>query len=250
MRALILGDIHANLAALTAVLEAAPVVDKVYCLGDIVGYGPNPHECVALIRSQADEVVFGNHDQEMVHAYRHPQTERAPYETDCSKWLRWTVQQLSANDIEYLASLPEEVELKLDQKLVLLRHDLPLPGPLIMPDASVEQINARLDHRAFDFMFVGHVHAPYRRQPNKGQLIDIGSVGQAEHGEGNAAYGLWVDGQVSFHRTNYDIEQTIRDMDATPLSQAYRHLWFEFWRKGFVDRPAIGKLACEQKDTM
>ena len=66
MRALVLGDIHANLAALTAVLEAAPAVDAIYCLGDLVGYGPNPRECVELIRTRADQVVFGNHDQEIV----------------------------------------------------------------------------------------------------------------------------------------------------------------------------------------
>jgi predicted phosphodiesterase len=242
MRALVLGDIHANLAALTAVLEAAPAVDAIYCLGDLVGYGPNPRECVELIRTRADQVVFGNHDQEIVLVCRQP-TQDTPRDTDSSKWLHWTARQLGADDVAYLASLPEEVELKLDRKLVRLRHDLPLPGPLIMPDATMEQIEARLDDRAFDFMFVGHVHMPYRRQLNKGQLIDVGSVGQAEHGEGNAAYALWVDGQVSFHRTDYDLERTIRDMRALPLSQSYLQFWSEFWRKGFVDRPALGRLA-------
>lgn len=245
MRALVLGDIHANLAALTAVLEAAPAVDKIYCLGDLVGYGPNPCECVDLIRTQADQVVFGNHDQEIVMACRRPR-EDTPCDTDDSRWRHWTAQQLGADDVDYLASLPEEVELKLDRKLVCLRHDLPLPGPLIMPDATIEQIEARLDERAFDFMFVGHVHVPYQRQLGQGQLIDVGSVGQAEHGEGNAAYALWIDGQVSFHRTDYDLEKTIRDMRALPLSEAYMQLWFEFWRTGSVDRPALGRLASAQ----
>ncbi len=241
MRALILSDIHANLAALTAVLEAAPEVDAVYCLGDIVGYGPNPRECVDLIRTHADLVVGGNHDQEVVRVCRQ-QPERAPSDSDASRWLHWTARQLGVDDVAYLASLPEEVELHLDRKLLRLRHDLPRPGPMIMPDAPGDQIAARLDDCAFDFMIVGHVHLPYRRQLDTGELIDVGSVGQAEHGEGNAAYALWIDGQVMFHRTNYDLDRTIRAMRDLPLSEGYRRLWCDFWRKGVVDRPALQRL--------
>ncbi len=241
MRVLILADVHSNYPALTAVLESAPEVDEVFCLGDIVLYGPNPVATVDLIRERATKVVRGNHDEETVRCYRRS-GDQEKGDTDGLRWKQWTVAQLRDDQIEYLAGLPEEIELEMDGYRVLLRHDLPLPGPLIYADDPDELIVSRLDTRPFDYMFVGHVHIPYVRTLGTRRLIDVGSVGQPEHGDGCAAYALWTEGEVTFHKAPYDVERAIADLEKLPLSSPYIELWSEFWRGGFVDRPALGEL--------
>ena len=189
MQVLILADVHGNEPALTAVLDAVPDVDAVFCLGDIVHFGPDPAGCVDLIRARADQVVRGNHDEEVVRLFRAAPSASPPV-TDSAKWSHWTAAQLSEDQVDYLAGLPEEIQLEMDGRRVLLRHDLPLPGPLIMPDAPESLIASRLDARPFDVMFVGHVHMPYQRALGDRELVDVGSIGQPEDADGAASYGL------------------------------------------------------------
>ena len=246
MRVLILADVHANYPASAAVLDAAPEVDEIVCLGDIVLYGPNPVETVDLIRERADRVIRGNHDEELVR-FRRQSGSQEKGDTDSFRWKQWTAEQLRDDQVDYLANLPEEFELDLDGKRVFFRHDLPLTGPMIMPDDSDELIESRLDARPFDYMFVGHVHIPYLRTLGTRHLVDVGSVGQSEHGDGRAAYALWTDGRVTFHKAAYDVERTVADLKTLPLSRPYVEMWTEFWRHGYVDRPALAAL--EQKGT-
>jgi len=216
-------------------------VDAVFCLGDTVLFGPHPAACVELIRDRIDRVVRGNHDDEIVRFYC-GSTEKEDDRTNASRWKEWTSEQLADDHIDYIASLPDDCELTLDGHRIRLRHDLPLPGPAIMPDASDEQIEARMDDRPVDHLFVGHVHIPYLRELGPRHLVDVGSVGQPEHGDGRASYVIWHDGKVTFHKVPYDVERTITDLKAVPLDRPYADLWGTFWRSGYVDRPALNVL--------
>ena len=104
MRYAIIADIHANLDAFNAVredIERQGGVDEVWCLGDVVGYGPEPGECISLLRQMTDVCVAGNHDWAA--------TEKlgtADFNPDAAAAARWTKQQLDPEGIEYLNSLP------------------------------------------------------------------------------------------------------------------------------------------------
>jgi len=247
MQALILSDIHGNQPALAAALDAVPDVDAVFCLGDIVHFGPDPAGCVDLIRQRAGQVVRGNHDEEIVRLF-HALPGALPPVADGAKWSHWTAAQLSRDQVDYLAGLPEEIALDLDGHRVLLRHDLPLPGPLIMPDAAESLVASRLDARSFDVMFVGHVHMPYQREIGDRKLVDVGSIGQPEHADGCASYVLWKDGVITFHKVKYDVEKTISQLRELPLSCPYVDMWGEFWRHGYVDREALGALEAKTRE--
>ncbi|MDR9459793.1 MAG: metallophosphoesterase family protein, partial [Dehalococcoidia bacterium] len=104
MRYAFLADIHGNLTAFKAVLrdiEENGGVDELWCLGDIVGYGPDPSECIAQLRDYPHRCVAGNHDWAAV-----GKVDISDFNPDAAEACRWTGKQLSVDDIEYLESLP------------------------------------------------------------------------------------------------------------------------------------------------
>jgi diadenosine tetraphosphatase ApaH/serine/threonine PP2A family protein phosphatase len=147
MRCAILSDIHANLEALSAVLERIPAEDALLCLGDTVGYGPNPNECVALIRERATAAVLGNHDVGAIDnhglAYFNPAARRA---------IEWTQTMLSAENAAWLDSLSYEFR----TPEYLLVHGAPVEYfTYILDMATARDAFAATDA---PLIFVGHTH--------------------------------------------------------------------------------------------
>ena len=108
MRYALLADIHANLDAFTAVLDDIQRkggVDEIWCMGDIVGYGPYPTECIALLRKQRHICVVGNHDLAAI-----GKLGLGRFNPDAAAVNRWTAQQLSDEDKQYLEGLPQVIE--------------------------------------------------------------------------------------------------------------------------------------------
>ena len=102
MRVLVLSDIHANMTALEAVLEdAAGRYDTVWCLGDTVGYGPEPDACVARVGSLAATTVIGNNDWAAL-----GQIDVEDFNPEARRAVHWTREHLSRVSIEWLESLP------------------------------------------------------------------------------------------------------------------------------------------------
>ncbi len=143
----IVSDIHANLESLTAALERIPPSDAVLCLGDVVGYGPNPNECVALIRERATTTISGNHDLAACENYGieyfNPSARTA---------MVWTQGVLAAEHAAWLKTLPYEHR---------------EPGFLMVHGAPVDYFTYILDNvdaaRAFErtdapLILVGHSH--------------------------------------------------------------------------------------------
>ena len=102
MRYLVLSDIHSNLAALEAVLAEAGEVDQVWCLGDLVGYGPDPNECIERIRSLSHLCVVGNHDVGTL-----GKLDLNDFNAYARRACLWNRDHLSAENREYLDSLDE-----------------------------------------------------------------------------------------------------------------------------------------------
>ena len=106
MRILIISDIHANLTALNSVLADVGNYDAVWCLGDLVGYGPDPNECIARVRELPYlACIIGNHDAAALN-----QIETATFNTEARQALEWTQRVLSEDSKEFLRSLPELIE--------------------------------------------------------------------------------------------------------------------------------------------
>jgi diadenosine tetraphosphatase ApaH/serine/threonine PP2A family protein phosphatase len=232
VRIAIVSDIHANLPAFEAVLrhaEAAGALGALWCLGDTVGYGPHPNECVALLRRYEHRAVAGNHDLAACGAMGTEEFNAAAAEA-----ARWTATQLSAEAESYLRGLP----------LVACEGDFTLVhGSLRWPEweylLSSEQAQAQFELQRTPCSLVGHSHLPFvcRAEPDgpprlepasdservqlgdERWILNPGGVGQPRDGDPRAGYALY-DGDeaaVTFHRVEYDIDATQRAMEAAGL---------------------------------
>ena len=222
MRTLILGDIHANLIALQAVLADAEErggFDQIWCLGDTVGYGPDPGLCLGLLRRYSLLAVAGNHDhaatgQMGVDEFNGPAAEAA----------RWTAQQLTEEDRDFLSGLP----LTATSDDFTLVHGS-LREPLWEYLLSEESALATFQLLSTRFCLVSHSHIPFVCQEHQGDptfmdftedqqfhlneerwIINPGSVGQPRDRDPRPSYAVYDSGQgaISRHRVSYDIGET------------------------------------------
>jgi predicted phosphodiesterase len=222
MRYAILADIHANLAAFKAVLEdikGKGGVDEFWCLGDIVGYGPDPSACIELLRKHNPVCVAGNHDLGAI-----GRLDLSYFNPAAATACRWTASKLGPSDIQYLESLPLTVA-KGDFFLV---HGSPAEPVL---EYVVSTGIAAKNFSFFDtpYCLVGHTHAPLAFKqlgvdcssivlsPNIGLvlgahrvIVNPGGVGQPRDGDPRASYAVYEsEGSVlRLYRVPYDIDST------------------------------------------
>jgi len=227
MRYLIISDIHSNLAAFEAVLADAGSFDKVWCLGDVVGYGPDPNECVEQLRDLPHVCVVGNHDWATL-----GNMDTEDFNPDAKKACHWTREQLSPSSLEYLATLPKSL-VEEDVTLVHGSPRHPVWEYVLYP--SIAEVN--FEYFDTRLCFVGHTHVPiiYRRRPeNPDQacdtvmpslddplvlgeerlIINPGSVGQPRDGDPRASYAIFDSDRkrsgltLEYRRISYPIEDT------------------------------------------
>jgi len=223
MRYAIIADIHANLAAFIAVLddiEHRGGVEEVWCLGDIVGYGPDPSKCIKLLRQYNHVCVAGNHDWAAI-----GKLATSEFNPDAAIACRWTGQQLSHEDVEYLEKLPVVIQ-KGDFTLVHGSPRQPIWEYLI----SVSSAKENFAYFQSQFCLVGHSHVPLifrfnetgacsfsQFTPNirlvlgKSRLIiNPGGVGQPRDGDPRASYAIYDSetGMVRLCRVPYNISVT------------------------------------------
>jgi predicted phosphodiesterase len=105
MRVLVLSDIHANITALQSVIDDAGTIDGVWCLGDLVGYGPDPNECIELIRSIPNSIcLLGNHDAAAL-----GQIDLESFNREARVSANWMMTNLNQDSLEFLSELPDKL---------------------------------------------------------------------------------------------------------------------------------------------
>ena len=223
---------HSNLAALEAVLSAidAAPPDEIWCLGDVVGYGPRPNECCEIVESRADICLGGNHDLAV-----RGTIDLAEFRGDAAVAARWTRDILMESARAFLDRLEPEGE----RDGVALYHGS-ARDPVWEYVLSDEAAAATLAVSPFPLVLVGHSHVALEVEwrddmltgglAPDGTRVDVrdrvllnpGSVGQPRDGEWRAAY-LLLDRDAetaTFHRVEYDVERTQAEMRAAGLPEA------------------------------
>jgi predicted phosphodiesterase len=221
MRIAILADIHANLTAFHAVLddiERRGKVDEVWCLGDVVGYGPDPRECIALTQKVCKVCIAGNHDRAAI-----GKIDTSDFNPQAAEANRWTAQQLKPQDIRYLSSLP----LTIEKGEFTLAHGSPR-DPIWEYLFSVTEAAENLEAFNTPYCLVGHTHQPVvftfgRFGENKltklehesevilaekRLILNPGGVGQPRDSDPRASYGIYDSTIRTFtlYRVAYDIK--------------------------------------------
>ncbi len=216
----VLGDIHANIDALNAVLDDARAqgVTHFVCVGDVVGYNAAPAACIRAVRDELGcPCVRGNHD----HYVSDPGTNLADFHPSAAQVVEWTRSQLAADDVQWLHDLPLQKPV-MGFMLVHATLDKPDHWGYVFEN---QQAEANFSYQYTPLCFHGHTHVPiiYSNEPGGvvhyqprdftlelGQrlFINVGSVGQPRDGDPRASYVVYdmAARQVRFRRVAYDVQ--------------------------------------------
>ena len=223
MLCLVLSDIHSNSEALKAVLDDASPVDQVWCLGDVVGYGPDPNGCVELLRAFPHRCIAGNHDWATL-----GKLDLRDFNPDARDANLWNRQELTPENLAYLEARPEKL---VEGDFTLIHGSPRYPIWEYIIYASTAQVN--FQHFDTQICFAGHTHAPmiFRLGQEEGEevceaitpsvegpislgaerlIINPGSVGQPRDGDPRASYAL-LDTEaftLEYRRVAYPVEKT------------------------------------------
>jgi len=218
----LISDVHGNQPALEAVLADMPDVDRIYHCGDAVGYNPFPHRVLETFATEGIISIQGNHDRKISTNIDSMGTATEPEARNDAEFRPsdlaraagvWTHEQLDAEEMEYLANLP--AELNIENGDVKLVHGKPgdqdgrlYPedyGPRLFGDESI------LVH--------GHTHVQHAERFDGRLLVNPGSVGQPRDGDPRAAYAVInvETTSVTLHRISYPIEEVVSKIQQTPL---------------------------------
>ncbi len=220
MRYAIISDVHANLEALRAVLKKVESLgaDTLVCLGDTVGYGANPNECVELVREKAHLVLCGNHDHAAVGA-----TGIEYFNSYARAAILWTMGVLKPESREYLKGLPFTGTVDGAFLVHATPSDPPRWNYVFEPHEAMEEFSAFQER----VCFIGHSHfalffaregasckvilpRPFTPENDSRYLVNVGSVGQPRDGFSTACFVTYdvPEGSVQFHRVEYDLSLT------------------------------------------
>ena len=228
MRRAIISDIHGNLEALQTVLEdiQSQNCDQVICLGDIIGYGPEPIACVDIVR-KLDACILGNHD---LAALFDPEG----FSNTAEQAILWTRKQIETGDhpeacFQRLAFLAHMPRTRREGNLLFVHGSVRNPiNEYVFPE---DVYNRRKMEKLFSmirqYCFQGHTHVPgvftsdmtflrpeeidFRYQlSDEKAMINVGSIGQPRDGDWRSCYAIVDEPWVTFRRVEYDVEATVR----------------------------------------
>jgi len=227
MRIVVLSDVHSNIVALETVLADAGSFDALWCLGDTIGYGPAPNECVELIRQHATITLTGNHDLACL-----GKISLDDFNPDARRANLWNGLQLKLTNREWLLPLPPALSVDHQYYLAHGSPREPVWEYLLMPSQAL----ANLEWFTEPICFIGHSHVQFafrcsrddrrceRIVPEAGSQLNFtdnaryfvnpGSVGQPRDHDPRAAYAIFDTERqtLTFKRVAYDIKQTQEQM--------------------------------------
>jgi predicted phosphodiesterase len=213
-RVVIFGDLHANWDALLALQQAERRPYAVLCLGDIVGYGPDPKRCLDAVRASATYIIGGWHDRAVGADRIHSDDELL-----AAVWSH-TRSVLSAEDRDYLASLSTELTVDIaGTRFHLTRFspdDLEAETCMLitMPQARLGELFGGIEA---DVILVGGTHVPAMRQVDGRLIICPGSLGQPRYGVPDPTFAVWHNGRAQIHHLHYQPQATARKLSLLPL---------------------------------
>ncbi len=204
MKLAIISDVHSNLEAFEAVLQEIEKqqIDKIYCCGDVVGYGASPSKCLKLIREFHIPSVMGNHDLAVV---THNVTW---FNINAAKSILLTIDDLEENDVKFILKFPERNEVVVKDHRILMVHGSPrnpiweYVHPTYVNSDFVKDIY-------FDVIVMGHTHVPFVKRIGNKLILNPGSVGQPRDSNPKASFAI-IDVERLFAkiiRVDYDIEK-------------------------------------------
>ena len=270
-RQAVISCLHANLAAVEAVLEDIDRqgIETITCLGDLVGYGPQPNEVVELVRQRGIATCQGCWDEDIIDglnacecSYPSQLAERRGHRAH-----HWTADRMTEDNKAFLASLP----MTLRRDRLLFVHGSPnSQHEYLLPDMNAFAALERVETAGAETMFCGHTHMPYVRELQGGsirmkveqsgskgaeerelnlpmrRIVNAGSVGEPRHGSTKATYVIHDDtsGAITIREVEYDVARTCQAIVEAGLPEVFA------WRLShgfeYAERAEDASHVCER----
>jgi len=231
MKYAVISDIHANLEALQKALQviASRHVDEIICLGDVVGYGASPNECVDLVRARCAATVLGNHDAAALDP-----TQAEDFNVIARRAIGWTSERLTQESRAFLSALPMETR----KGQLLFVHSSPRSPESWDYILGSDDASTAFRYFTEQLCFIGHTHVPGvfshngRAMNVSGDdryLVNVGSVGQPRDGNPMLAFGIFDAETWTYElvRSEYDIQSAADRITSAglPKELAYRLMY-------------------------
>ena len=230
-RIAVITDIHGNLPALEASLDAIDAigVDDVYCGGDLVGYGPHPNQVCALIADRGIPTIYGNYDYAIARnlddcgcAYVTPHDRELGQQS-----VAWTLEHTDQAAKDYMRVLPFDLHFLLGDQDVHLVHGSPRKvNEYLFEDKPASLYERLAKAEQAQVLVFGHTHKPWIREYGGVLFVNCGSVGKPKDGDPRAAFAILEADQTgavraSVERVPYDAETVAREVAAAGLPGEY-----------------------------
>jgi putative phosphoesterase len=229
----IFSDVHGNLPALKTVLSdiKSRGVDRVYCLGDLVGYAPFPNEVIEIVRREEIPTIMGNYDDgvgfdrdECGCAYTKPEEKRLGELS-----LLWTKAHVTPENKAFLRGLHKEIRFEAEGKRFLLVHGSPRKiNEYLYEDRPESSFKRLAESVQADVLVYGHTHRPYSKEIDGVIFINDGSAGKPKDGDARACYALIESkgGKVDviFQRVAYDVAKIATAIRQSELPDHFAEL--------------------------
>jgi putative phosphoesterase len=231
MKVALIGDVHANLPALEAVLDDARQrgVEAIWNVGDFVGYGAFPEDVVKRLRQKNALSIIGNYDLKALKVKK--KKDKWENSKTPEKWFafNWAYDNLSKSSREYLSSLPEEIRLEEAGKRILLTHGSPDSNKEhITSDTPEERLHELIEIADADIIICGHSHRPFKRKFEGVWFINTGSVGRPDDGDPRACYAIVQIKprffQLRHYRVEYDAERAAAAIREAGLPESFAQM--------------------------
>lgn len=225
----VISDIHSNIEALQAVANDIEheKVDEILCLGDLVGYGPDPNACVEMAKDMAKIIIPGNHDWAAIGL-----TNIYEFNAYAKEAILWTVSVLSEENSMFIEKLP--IIKRIQTEELFLVHGSPIEPDQWHYILNYEEARLNFAYLPDRFCLIGHSHLPmiieeapngkisvyehkYKFKDGCRYIINVGSVGQPRDGNPKASYAVFDQSGVEIRRIEYPIDKTQQKMKAAGL---------------------------------
>lgn len=236
MKIAIIGDIHANLPALEAVIEHAKSqsINEIWNVGDSVGYGAYPDQVIKLLQKEEILSILGNYDQKVLNFPKNEKKYKRGKKNEKYIAFKWAYENLSKKSIKYLSELPENRFVIRNGKHIYLSHGSPFSNEELItpetPDTRLLEIAKKAnssipDGRSVDIMIFGHSHQNFARQFEDIWFINCGSVGRPDDGDPRASYALLElkssSISVALYRVIYDVQRAVLAIHQQNLPETF-----------------------------
>jgi putative phosphoesterase len=234
MKVALVGEIHANLPALEAVLAHArqQQAQAIWSVGDIVGYGPFPDKVVQQLRREYVLSTIGDYDHQVLRFKKRRAKWRREKRLEEYLSLKWTYEQLSKESKKYLRFLSKEIRMRMQRQRVLLT-----PGSLnsgkeyLTADTPEARLRKVAQQAKADIIVCGHSHRSFVRRIDGVWFISPGSTGHPVDGDARASYALLQFGPdgltVQHQRVAYDVEGTVTAIREHKLPEALAQIFLQ-----------------------